>query len=832
MRQQQNSNPKQQQHHHDLLEEGDGHDDVDNFGNEVIINMEEEDEYKIHSDVDNTGREEEKNNNANSSDRADLLSSKRKIRREGNLMDGQQQQYDNFLIWCQDSLGIDVGLVEIDDFDYPNYLRAMEDRIDIFCDDCNADDDDWVGNDYKTNEDDNENSSEIGSGGKMKSLDDDVRYLSVTEEYPPVSVRGLKASRDIEVGEVVLSIPHEALWTVHNAIDASGDPDLVESMGPAARQRNGWESPGMDEIPLLAITVLYHMDKAASATTPGATPVSDTEGSIPDRFDHGPYLEILEQQTNKLEDMIPHLWSSRKLRRSATPSIRNVAKAIRKDVVELYESIVMVLIESHPAVFGNHRKSTEHLSATGKDGGDPGNTDGQAIQQEETHEREWMFSLEKFHWAFALVSSRHWHLNIPDDPTIPFSDTDDLIAAPQPPSASSPDEELKFDPTPDLDQVPVSDPSPTNTDKDAGYLDENHESSADQDGPPAATPTDEWVGIQDQKLIEEQEREMNRNEERDDQNEIRKDASEMSPPNGQQNSNENTSENWPQGNSFLAPLADLLNFGPPCTRGFYNHVAMAFEIVATCEFRKGQEITFWYADACEDVFMANYGFTMPMMVHKCADGEIGGGSTNDEGGGDASVAWQQRQQEHQQQYLEDELHLAYQELDRLDRRLEFMLDVIDECHCGNQTELFEKIWNDEDPRNHDNDNNEDRPNGVEPEADHSARTAIGGATTTGPPSGSPAPPKREGSQQSGGTHPGGGNAVHAIRNGRNNRGGSFKGSTTTTTDNNNNNNNNNGNGGGNPTQQQPPSQRSQHRRHHHSTTRTQPRRHQGRRNEF
>eukprot|EP00535_Pseudo-nitzschia_heimii_P013482 CAMPEP_0197196666 /NCGR_PEP_ID=MMETSP1423-20130617/32475_1 /TAXON_ID=476441 /ORGANISM="Pseudo-nitzschia heimii, Strain UNC1101" /LENGTH=981 /DNA_ID=CAMNT_0042650477 /DNA_START=270 /DNA_END=3217 /DNA_ORIENTATION=- len=800
---------QQQQHHHDLFVEGDGHDGVDNVIKEDRLN--EEKEKRNESNVENSSREDEENNHsnkkANERELSDFLLSKQKNRREGNLMESQHQQYDNFLMWCQDSLGIDVGLIEIDHFDYHNYLRAMEDRIDIFCDDCNDDDDDddWDGNDYNTNESDSDNKSgsdaysqnRPGSGRRMISLYDEVRYLSVTEEYSPVSVRGLKASRDIEVGEIVLSIPHEALWTVHNAIDASGDPNLVESMGPAARRRHGWESPGMDEIPLLAVTVLYHMDKDA-ASTADAPPGIDNESSR-DPHDHGPYLEILKQQTNKLEDTIPHLWSSRKLRKSATPAIRKVATAIRKDVVELYESIVMVLIENHPSVFGNHHNIAEHPSATATDG-DPGNTDG---DEEASSQREWMFSLEKFHWAFALVSSRHWHLNIPDDPTIPFSDVDDPVAEPQPPPASSPDVEVE------------SDSGSFDAAEDDGYFDENHDSSADQETPPAATPTDEWVVIHDQKLIEEEEREMDRNDETDVENDIQEGPSEVSHPNTNRIKDEKANEDedrqdeenyWPEdrqdekanededrqppGNSFLAPLADLLNFGPPCTRGLYNHVTMAFEIVATCEFREGQEITFWYTDACEDVFMANYGFTMPMMVQKCEDDGIGSGNTNREsGGGDSSAAWQQRQQERQQQYLEDELHLAYQELDRLDRRLEFMLNVLDDCHCGNQTELFEAIWNDEDPRNHhddnddddnnddnnnnnNNNNNEDRPaEGVQEV--NPASTSIGGVTagataTMSPFPRSPTPPKKEGSSQSGG------DAMHAIRNGGN-RGGSFKG---------------------------------------------------------
>ena len=636
--------------------------------------------------------------------------------------------HGGFLSWCQDSLGIDTGLVEIDLFDYPDYLRAMEDRLDIFCDDCDDEDDYSSSNDFEGDNNNNNNaqSEQAFDDFNAPSLDETDRYLSVNDEYPPVSVRGLKASRDIQVGEVVLSIPHSALWTVHNAIDASGDANLVDSMGPTARQTHEWESPGMDEIPLLAITLLYHMDAQQQNNNNNNAQTQNKNNSV-----HAPYLEILT--SSKLQDSIPHLWDSRKLRKSATPEVRRVAKGIRQDVVDLYESIVMVLIQEHPTVFGKHKDG--HNNEKHDPSKDDTTTDvvaaATAAEANNTNTKEWMFSLEKFHWAFALVNSRHWHLQIPDDPfaveemevaveveveekdttetttltdnTNTNTDTTFNEQTAEPQMAPGPDLEPQASEL-DSNFNPDSNVDPNNDDAPAPPPEDDHESLTDQEGPPAATPTDEWVVIQDAKLREEEEREIQQLKNSENTNNTSEDASSTPTSDQYDDSNNNSDYNWPLGNSFLAPLADLLNFGPPCTRGIYNSETMAFEIVATCEFKTGQEITFWYADACEDVFVANYGFTVPMMVPKCDHNEQQRQNLqqNNPSSLDAEhFQWQQQQQEHQQQYLEDELFHAYEEMDRLDRRLDFLMNVLEDCHCGNQTELLAGAWKYDEGNDHD-----------------------------------------------------------------------------------------------------------------------------------
>lgn len=67
---------------------------------------------------------------------------------------------------------------------------------------------------------------------------------------------------------------------------------------------------------------------------------------------------------------------------------------------------------------------------------------------------------------------------------------------------------------------------------------------------------------------------------------------------------------------FVAPFADLLNFGIPCTLAEYNEADRRFEIYATCPFEKGDEVTFYYTNECRDHFIILYGFTH-LLVDPC-----------------------------------------------------------------------------------------------------------------------------------------------------------------------------------------------------------------------
>lgn len=153
-------------------------------------------------------------------------------------------------------------------------------------------------------------------------------------------------------------------------------------------------------------------------------------------------------------------------------------------------------------------------------------------------------------------------------------------------------------------------------------------SSVDE-GPPASTPTESWV------------------EERSE-------------------SDDSPSEKRNVPHSFLAPVADLINFGPPCTRSRYNAEDHVFELISSCQYKKGQEVTFYYGDECEDVMVGLYGFTHPDIL-PCPTTEEYRQQVED---------WRLRVEE-----LEKKLKETFEHLDRAEEDLKKLNDILDECNC-------------------------------------------------------------------------------------------------------------------------------------------------------
>jgi len=403
----------------------------------------------------------------------------------------EDKKYQDFLLWCHQLLGIDT-LLQVQSFTYPNYMQAHY----------------------------------VNHWALLEEADEDEVAV---EQLERISVRGLAAKRDIAIGEVVISIPLHAIISVPTTIDH--DPVLSRVMGKKERDRFGWNDEYF-QLPLLTVAILHHVH-----TLGPQSPISR-------------YIQIL---TSTAMDHMPILWNRTRLKQETTEGVYTIARGIQKDIEEMYDAVVPILLREHPTVF----------TAS-------------------------VLTLQEFTWAFALVNSRHWHLPVPED------------------------------------MVPVK-----NQQRQDEFITAVRNNEETHLSPPANKPTEEWVS---------------NNQHGNDDAVMNTSITSKSP-----------------GHSFLAPLADLLNFGPPCTRGKYS--ADAFELVATCNYQKGQEVTFWYSDDCDDVMIANYGFSHP-IIPSCMIRDK------------KSSRYKERIQA-----LELEVDHAYDDLEKLDRELERVEKLLKQCHC-------------------------------------------------------------------------------------------------------------------------------------------------------
>lgn len=456
--------------------------------------------------------------------------------RSEKSFDEKNGTHESFMSWCRDVLGI-YAVVEIQFFDYRDFMN-----IDPF-----------------------------------QSLEDDIVTSEVNSESTgsTLKVRGLAASADIEIGDVVVGIPLKSLWSVTTLIDT--DPILGgDVMGPEARRKHGWSMSTVDdqdtstqmmdlqfyEMPLLAVALLYHVQLGQTSM-------------------FAPYINILKDTPT---DSLPFLWSAQRIRASAIASegLRTVARGIRLEMKEMYDTVVKVLVDQHPHVFG---KNT--ANGSGKD---------------------WMFSYEKFQWAFAIINSRHWRLPIED--------------------------------------LEISQDYETQIAMQKSSVDVVSSSAPGEQLPPADMPTEHWIKEQD-KVDEES-------------------LHGRLPVDARHPSNFFTAAR----HSFLAPVADLLNFGPPCTRGRYNKNTQAFEIIASCSFLKGQEVTFWYSDDCQHVMMGVYGFSHG-LIPSCPTSE------------DLRL---------QTEVLEEELVGAYSQLELIQWKLDDAETALNNCECSrNERKSYESL---------------------------------------------------------------------------------------------------------------------------------------------
>jgi len=306
---------------------------------------------------------------------------------------------------------------------------------------------------------------------------------------------------------------------------------------------------------------------------------------------------------------MPFLWSTTELRQSVSEGIRTVARGVQHEMQEMYDTVATTLIAENPHLFG---------------------------KKEGTSDDEWMFSYQQFQWAFAMVNTRHW-------------------------------------------QLPIQDLEHQNNNNVGVFVEDNVQ-------PPASTPTDEWA-LQRQQASQEDE-----TDEKDGAASKQRGGSD--PPSRmrtQQSSSSSNSNNGSasdgtaksstsnghslvtQRHSFLAPVADLLNFGPPCTRGHYNRQLHSFEIIASCDLKKGQEVTFWYSDECDHVMVGVYGFMHP-IVPPCPSAE----------------EYRQSAEEYRDraQSLRHKLDRAVQNLQVLEDTVEHYRDVLSDCDCCEYDDEF------------------------------------------------------------------------------------------------------------------------------------------------
>jgi len=180
----------------------------------------------------------------------------------------------------------------------------------------------------------------------------------------------------------------------------------------------------------------------------------------------------------------------------------------------------------------------------------------------------WVYSYKNFQWAFALVISRHHYL--------PIQDLDDRKVQ--------------------LEQASKHKVGQTT----ARHIIETTQSDSTvlEVVPPANQPTDSWVDLA-------------MNEEKVVDDAVVGDQNKGIPADSGDDDMIASSGFFKH--SFLAPLADMINFGPPCLTGSYNPDEHVFELIATCPFKAGQEVTFYYSSECADVIIANYAFLHPLV---------------------------------------------------------------------------------------------------------------------------------------------------------------------------------------------------------------------------
>ena len=530
-----------------------------------------------------------------------------------NLPPSLQQQLEEqeFLQWCDDVLNISTSMVQIQHFPY--HRSSIIATMHHQRRYMNNNDIEY--NIFKKNDDDDDDSYNDDIANTVDATNDKMNDENSNNDI--VWIRGLAAAQDIVKDDIILRIPAQSLFSVATTID--DDPILSKMLGPEARNKYGWNDD--IDIPYSSTTDENTMNDHYNSSSyqmyeiPLLTIALLYHRSIGSESSIYHYIKILQKSP---VDHLPYTWNEQQWHEHTTArrlwsfdTVWNVAKEIRHEIKYMYKHVVLKILMK------------EHPDIFGRN----------VVLDPFTN--EWMYSFQMFQWAYAIVNSRHWQLP-----------KDTIIASSSPIVSSN----ISY-----VVPVPDQDSLPSNTQHPQHQL---QQEGLDQ-VPPADTPTESWV--------------LDRGDVDDDKNDdtVKQNGMNELPNNRRRHKNEAATVD----HSFLAPVADLLNFGPPCTRVKYNYETHTFDTIATCDFVQGQEITFWYSNECSDVMMGIYGFTHS-LISPCP--------TNDE------LLYRTK-------VLEQTLHDAYTDMKILEDDLEYVEKILDDCDCCDISALSETGGEERDP---------------------------------------------------------------------------------------------------------------------------------------
>jgi hypothetical protein len=414
------------------------------------------------------------------------------------------------------------------------------------------------------------------------------------------SVRGLAASRDTSAGEILIRIPVQALVSVATTIDP--DPVLGHVLGKQARKKHGWYDDAYEYDEKLYTpndsekqSPELKTEEEESSVESEEPPVSYELGILAVGLLHHRRLGDASPLAPYVRDIL--LASDTNDVRDELPFLWDDVHRLRTTVSEGVRIIAQEMRRETRTLYERivNVLIREYPEIFGYT----------AIDEH----GDWIYSYENFQWAVGIVHSRHWQLAIPD-----LNDSSGGAATNEEYTT-----EMNMNSPPE---------------------------SLGEQVPPASVPTEAWI---------QQQQAMGDNTDVADDESNQNSQGHLHPPPPVVQNELPRKRQY----SFLAPVADLLNFGPPCTRTRYDSESKTFQVIATCDLQQGQEVTFWYGNECDDVMMAVYGISHP-LIPACKTSE----------------EWRMRVET-----LEAVLDATRSDLEMLESELDYVETVLKDCDC-------------------------------------------------------------------------------------------------------------------------------------------------------